>query len=123
MIEDNFSLNEKKLLSLGSKSYKARMKYKKMNRNNLMCSLKCNTEEPQLHIFQSCRPIIDKLGLIEIPSFNLIFWAEIMIWRITMRTPGAKLCYYNVDPEQKFLITIQKPAKKMSRDLKGIATI
>ena len=74
MIEDNFSLNEKKLLfALRSKSYKARMNYKKMNRNNLMCSLKCNTEETQIHIFQSCRPIIDKLGQIDIPSFNLIY--------------------------------------------------
>ena len=34
---------------------------------------KCNTEETQLHIFQCCKPIIDKLGLIEIPSFNLIY--------------------------------------------------
>ena len=74
MIEDNFSLNEKKLLfALRSKSYKARMNYKKMNRNNLMCSLKCNTEETQIHIFQSCRSIIDKLGLIDITSFKLIY--------------------------------------------------
>ena len=74
MNEDNFSLNEKKLLfALRPKSYKARMNFKKTNRNNLNCSLNCNTEKTQLHIFQSCRPILDKLGLTEIPSFNLIY--------------------------------------------------
>ena len=44
-----------------------------MNRGDLKCSLKCNSDETQLHIFQSCRPILDKLGIKETPPLSYIF--------------------------------------------------
>ena len=44
-----------------------------MNKNNLMCSLKCNSEESQTHIFESCKPILDKLGVINLPKLCNIF--------------------------------------------------
>ena len=69
-----FSLKEKKLLfSLRSSCYPARMNFKKMNRLSLTCSLKCNTEETQFHIFQSCRPILEKLGVSEVPQLSQIY--------------------------------------------------
>ena len=73
MSMQKFSLKEKKLLfSLCSSCYQAKMNFKKMNRKNLQCSLKCVDEETQVHIFQSCRPILDKLGLREVPQLSLI---------------------------------------------------
>ena len=38
-----------------------------------MCSLKCNTEETQFQIFQSCRPILEKLGVSEVPQLSQIY--------------------------------------------------
>ena len=71
---DSFSLEEKKLLfSLRSNSYRANMSFKKMNRGNLNCSLKCCTEETQLHIFESFKPVLEKLGLKESPKLSLIY--------------------------------------------------
>ena len=49
------------------------MNFKKMNRGNLNCILKCFTEETQHHIFQTCKPVLDKLKLSEIPDFSLIY--------------------------------------------------
>ena len=49
------------------------MNFKKLNKKKLQCSLKCVDEETQFHIFQSCRPILDKLGLREVPQLSLIY--------------------------------------------------
>ena len=38
-----------------------------------MCSLKCDSEESQTHIFESCKPILDKLSVINIPKLCNIF--------------------------------------------------
>ena len=38
-----------------------------------MCSLKCNTEETQFHIFQSCRPILEKLEVSEVSQLSQIY--------------------------------------------------
>ena len=48
---NKFSLKEKQLLfSLRSHCYKAKINFRKMNRGDLKCSLKCNSDETQLHI-------------------------------------------------------------------------
>ena len=50
---DCFSIQEKKLLfSLRSQCYNAKNNFKKMNRGNLRCSLNCDAEESQTHVFQ-----------------------------------------------------------------------
>ena len=48
---------------LRSKCYKAKMNFRKMNKNNLKCSLKCDIDETQEHIFEDCKPIREKLKL------------------------------------------------------------
>ena len=71
---DRFSLKEKKLLcALQSNSYRAKINLKKMNRGNLIFTLKCCTEETQRHFLQTCKPVIDLLGPIEVPYFSLIY--------------------------------------------------
>ena len=74
LTRDYFSLEEKKLLfSLRSKCYDARLNFRKLNKRNLICRLGCPAEESQIHIFQSCKPIFEKLGLKEVPSINHIY--------------------------------------------------
>ena len=51
----------KKMCLLRSKSYPAKMNFKKMYKNNLKCSFSCNTLETQSHIFEECKPIICNL--------------------------------------------------------------
>ena len=53
-----FGKKEIKLMCLlRSKTHPAKANFKKLNRNNLKCSLLCNTIETQEHIFQECQPI------------------------------------------------------------------
>ena len=72
-----FSIKEKNLLfSLRSGCHPAKLNFKKMNKGNLMCSLKCENEESQTHIFESCKPILDKLGVRSTPSFSKMFGTQ-----------------------------------------------
>ena len=48
-----------------------------MNRNNLNCTLHCNVKETQTHIFQSCKPVLQKLGLKEVPEMSHIYGTAI----------------------------------------------
>ena len=74
LTKEYFSFDEKKLLfSLRSMCYDARLNFRKLNKRNLRCRLNCYNEESQCHIFQSCRPILDKLGLKEVPNINYIY--------------------------------------------------
>ena len=93
-----FSLKEKKLLfALRSSCYKAKMNFKKLNRQNLQCSLKCTNEETQSHIFQSCRPILDKLGLTEVPNISQIYGT-------TLEQKQAIEIFVKIDDTRKQLI-------------------
>jgi hypothetical protein len=63
LINGLFSQEEINLLfSLRSKSYGAKMNYKKMNRGDLKCVFQCDELETQLHIFENCRPIQNRLN-------------------------------------------------------------
>lgn len=74
LTKEYFSFDEKKLLfSLRSMCYDARLNFRKLNKRNLRCRLNCYNEEFQSHIFQACRPILDKLGLKEVPNINYIY--------------------------------------------------
>ena len=93
-----FSLKEKKLLfALRSSCYNAKMNFKKLNRQNLQCSLKCTNEETQSHIFQSCRPILDKLGLTEVPNIS-------QIYATTLEQKQAIEIFVKIDDTRKQLI-------------------
>ena len=73
-----YLFDEKKLLfSLRSKCYDARLNFRKLNKRNLRCRLNCYNEESQCHIFQSCQPILDKLGLKEAPNLIHIYGTPI----------------------------------------------
>ena len=67
---NQFSLKEKLFLfSLRSYCYKAKIIFR--------CSLKCDSGETQLHICQSCCPILDKLDIMETlppPYDKLYIW-------------------------------------------------
>ena len=41
-----------------------------------MCSLKCKSEESQTHIFESCKLILDKLGVRSTPKFSKMFGTQ-----------------------------------------------
>ena len=63
MVNNSFSHNEIKLLfSLRSNCYAAKMNFKKMNKGNLKCIFNCDNNETQLHIFENCQPIKNKLN-------------------------------------------------------------
>ena len=50
-----FSYEERKLLySLRSRCNQAKLNFRKLNRNNLLCSLGANELEDQIHIFSNC---------------------------------------------------------------------
>ena len=52
----DFNPKERNLLySLRSRSHPAKLKYRKMNSANLICSLGCQEEEDQIHILEKCR--------------------------------------------------------------------
>ena len=60
----NFTRKEINLLHrLRSKCHPAKMNFRKMHKNNLKCSLNCDSLETQKHIFEECRPIINKIKL------------------------------------------------------------
>ena len=74
LTKDYFSIEEKKLLfSLRAMCYDAKLNFRKLNKRNLRCRLDCQYEESKVHIFQSCQPILNKLGLKEAPSINHIY--------------------------------------------------
>ena len=51
----DFNPKERNLLySLRSRSHPAKLNYRKMNSANLICSLGCQEEEDQIHIFEKC---------------------------------------------------------------------
>ena len=57
LISRKVSMEEKRLLySLRSICYPAKMNFRKMFKGNLQCSLQCNAEETQDHIFENCEP-------------------------------------------------------------------
>jgi hypothetical protein len=63
MKNGSFNQEEIKLLfSLRSKSYPAKINYKKMNKGNLKCTFYCNSDETQEHIFQHCQPIQSRIS-------------------------------------------------------------
>ena len=58
---EKFGPKERNLLyALRSRSYSAKMNYKKMNSSNLMCTLGCQNVEDQSHIFEKCSAISTK---------------------------------------------------------------
>ena len=72
LVSANFSLKQIQLLfSLRFNCYSAKMNFPKMNRGNLKCSFLCDQQETQLHIFEDCQPIRDKLDVI--PSMRLTY--------------------------------------------------
>ena len=71
--------------------------YRKMNRGDLKCSIKCNSDETQLHIFQSCRPILDKMGIKETPPLRYIFGT-------TEEQKTAIDIFIQIDDERKQLL-------------------
>ena len=57
-----FGPKEIKIMSLlRSKSHPAKSNFKKLHRNNIKCSLGCNSEETQIHIFEECTPILSHI--------------------------------------------------------------
>ena len=63
MKSSKLNLDEIRLLfALRSKSYHAKMNYKKMNKGNLKCTFLCDSEETQDHIFESCQPIQSRIS-------------------------------------------------------------
>ena len=74
MNTNTFSTHEINLLfSLRSKCYPAKMNFRKMHRGDLKCSLKCDVQETQCHIFEECEPIRSKLGLSNHPKLKDIY--------------------------------------------------
>ena len=64
LTSSQFSQKEINLLfALRSKSYQAKMNFKKMNRGNLKCGFNCNEDETQLQIFENCVPSKKKINL------------------------------------------------------------
>ena len=62
IISIKFSVKQIRLLfSLRSSCYSARMNFPKMNRGNLKCIFLCNKPETQIHIFEECQPIRERL--------------------------------------------------------------
>ena len=48
-----------------------------MNKGNLMCSLKCKSEESQTNIFESCQPILEKLYVRSTPTLSQILGTQL----------------------------------------------
>ena len=56
LISPDFNPKERNLLyALRSRSHPAKLNYRKMNSSNLLCSLGCQEDEDQTHIFEKCR--------------------------------------------------------------------
>ena len=58
---------------LRSKSYSAKMNFRKMFKNYLKCSFNCDNNETQSHIFEDCKPIQSKLENQSIVKLEKIF--------------------------------------------------
>ena len=55
LISSNFNPKERNLLyALRSRAHPARLNYRKLNSFNLKCSLGCQEDEDQYHIFEKC---------------------------------------------------------------------
>ena len=94
-----FSTSEKQLLfSLRSKSYSAKMNFKKLHKKNLKCVFQCNEEETKCHIFQKCEPILTKLGFKNIPSLDKIYGSLV-------DQKSALLIYTQIDQMRKQMIS------------------
>ena len=64
LVSDQLCLEEKNLLaSLRSMCYPAKMTFRKMHKGNLECSLQCDNDETQVHIFEACTPILSRLNI------------------------------------------------------------
>ena len=112
LVSDQFSLEEKYLLtSLRSMCYPAKMNFRKMHKGNLKCSLKCDDDETQFHIFQACTPILTRLDFphtvrlpdiygnineqrnavkifMKIDSIRIILLSDILPGGVVARTPA-----------------------------------
>ena len=66
----------KLLVLLRSKCYKAKMNFKKMYKHDLKCSLKCDSEETQQHIFEECIPIKNKIKAYKNIKIDDIYGSE-----------------------------------------------
>ena len=67
------SKEERKLLiSLRSRYPSVKTNFRKLNKGNLGCSLGCNTDENQVHIFQHCQALIPP-NTQENVKYNFIF--------------------------------------------------
>ena len=79
-----------------------------MNRLKLPRSLKCIIEETQSHIFQSCWPILENLGLSEVPQLSQIYMEAI-------KNKNMKLKYLlKIMTERKNYFSSQGNLKKTS---------
>ena len=74
LINGQFSQEEINLLfALRSKSYAAKMNFKRMNKGDLKCIFQCDQLETQLHIFKNCRPIQNQLKYIQTMKIENIY--------------------------------------------------
>ena len=68
-----FSKEERKLLiALRSRCHSAKTNFRKLNKGNLGCSLGCNTDENQAHIFQDCQ-VLNPQNTQDNVEYNFIF--------------------------------------------------
>ena len=56
-----------------SNCYPAKMNFKKMHRVDLKCIFLCDQEETQIHIFESCQPIKQKLNILTTMKLSYIY--------------------------------------------------
>ena len=74
LLSSQLTFKQKQLLySLRSKCYPARMNFKKLNKGNLRCRFKCDSEETQDHIFENCGPIQARISYPVNVNLNQIF--------------------------------------------------
>ena len=63
MKSSKLNLDEVRLFfALRSKSYPAKMNYKKMKKGNLKCTFLCDSEETRDLLFESCQPIQSRIS-------------------------------------------------------------
>ena len=111
MNTNTFSTHEINLLfSLRSKCYPAKMNFKKLHRGDLNCSLKCDVQETQFHIFQECEPIRSKLGLSTNPKLEDIY-------KSSSHQKNAVIVFTKIDLIRKQLIDNILPGGLVARAL------
>ena len=96
------------LFSLRSKCYPAKINFKKMHRGDLKCSLKCDVQETQFHIFQECEPIKAKLGISTYPKLEDIY-------KSSSHQKTAVLVFTKIDLMRKQLIDNILPGGLVAR--------